>query len=398
MTTGQSEAPAMDGAAILAAARALAPGLAARSADIERARRLPPDVVAALRAAGMFRMAMPAARGGPQMSLPEQIEVLEVLAAADASVGWCVKIGADSGYFAGVMAPAVADELLPGLDLAIAGFAPPGPGRLDRVEGGYVLNGRFPFGSGSTHADLFFATGVVFEEDGRPAQGGQWGGVMPRIAFVKPAQVTIEDTWHSTGLSGTGSHHWVAKDVFVAERHTLDPFTQIRRRDIANYAHPLNFTATLAAIPLGIMARALDEALAFAQAKTVAFPPPARGMSTIPQVCGTIAQAHAAYRAARALVFESAQTFVAALAATGEAPQTVRATLGLSMIHATRTACDVVHTLFDLVGTAAIHKEAVMGRLLRDALTANQHVTVSQTMVETHGAALFGAPNPSPFF
>lgn len=386
----------MDSDAILAAARALYPAIAARSDEIEALRRLPADLVAQLRVAGMFRMAMPRSRGGPQMTLAEQIAVIELLSSADTSVGWCVKIGADSGYFAGVMTPQVADELMPSLDSVIAGFAPPGPGRLDRVDGGYLLSGRFPFGSGSTHADLFFATGMVFE-DGRPADGGLWGGMVPRLAFLKPEQVTVEDTWFTTGLSGTGSNHWVAKEVFIPERHALDPFTQIRKREDPSYAHPLNFTGTLAAVPLGIMARAIDEAKAVANAKIIPFPPPARPMNEIGHVRSTIADATMRYRAARALALESAEALQAALAIDGEAPLEIRAAVALSMVNASRAACEVTRILFDLVGTGAIQQGATMGRLLRDAMTVNQHVTVGQPGVEMLGGMLMGTPHPSPF-
>src|SRR5438552_2946565 len=78
---------------ILANARAMAPSIAARSEEIEALRRLPADLVADLRAAGFFRMGRSRAKGGPQMSLPQHLEVIEVLAHADPSVGWCVKIG-----------------------------------------------------------------------------------------------------------------------------------------------------------------------------------------------------------------------------------------------------------------------------------------------------------------
>ncbi|MBO9575874.1 MAG: acyl-CoA dehydrogenase family protein [Sphingobium sp.] len=383
--------------AMLEAARALYPVIAERSAEIEQLRRLPADLVAQLRAAGMFSMAMPKSRGGPQLSLADQILVLEQLSCADSSVGWCVKIGGDSGYFAGIMDPAVVDELMPRLDTIIAGFAPMGPGRLDKVEGGYLLSGRFPFGSGSTHADIFFASGAVFE-NGEPASGGTWGGIPVRLGFTTADKVQVEDNWFTTGLSGTGSNHWVAKEVFIPERHTLDPLTQVSRPDIANYAHPLNFTATLAAVPLGIMARALDEANAFVLGRTVPFPPPSRLLSEVGQARGAIAQAEMIRGPARAYVLENARAFTRALAAHGEASLELRAAVGLGMAHACRAACEVTRLLFDLVGTSAIHQGAVMGRLLRDAMTANQHVTVSQGNVEALGGMLLGHPHPSPFY
>src|SRR5690606_30966873 len=91
---------------ILANARAMAPAIAARSAEIEALRRLPADLVADLRAAGFFRMGRARSKGGPQMSLMQHFEVIEVLAHADPSVGWCVKIGTDSGNIAELLPPA----------------------------------------------------------------------------------------------------------------------------------------------------------------------------------------------------------------------------------------------------------------------------------------------------
>ena len=71
---------------ILANARAMAPAIAARSEEIEALRRLPDDLVAELRAAGFFRMGRSTAKGGPQMTLTQHLEVIEVLAHADPSV------------------------------------------------------------------------------------------------------------------------------------------------------------------------------------------------------------------------------------------------------------------------------------------------------------------------
>jgi hypothetical protein len=91
----------------------MAPAIAARSEEIEALRRLPADLVAELRAAGFFRMGRSRAKGGPQMTLPQHLEVIEVLAHADPSVGWCVKIGTDSGLIAEFLPAEASARLLP---------------------------------------------------------------------------------------------------------------------------------------------------------------------------------------------------------------------------------------------------------------------------------------------
>jgi alkylation response protein AidB-like acyl-CoA dehydrogenase len=49
---------------LLADIRELAAGIAARAAEIEADRRLPPDLVEALRSIGVFRMLVPRSHGG----------------------------------------------------------------------------------------------------------------------------------------------------------------------------------------------------------------------------------------------------------------------------------------------------------------------------------------------
>ncbi|MFD0207393.1 MULTISPECIES: acyl-CoA dehydrogenase family protein [Saccharothrix] len=86
-------AVAETGEEILARAQELAPRLRERSEEIERLRRLPEDVVAMMRDAGVFRMGFGRDRGGPEMTSEQQTRVVEALAHGDASAGWCAMIG-----------------------------------------------------------------------------------------------------------------------------------------------------------------------------------------------------------------------------------------------------------------------------------------------------------------
>ena len=81
----------------LAAARELDPKIRAAANEIELGRRLPLHIVHEMQRAGVFRMSMPRAWGGSELDLPSQLEVIEALSIADASVGWCAMIGTDGG-------------------------------------------------------------------------------------------------------------------------------------------------------------------------------------------------------------------------------------------------------------------------------------------------------------
>src|SRR5437899_6422533 len=119
--SGEAVGTPMSAADIHANARALSAYLREKSDEIEQARRLPDEVVARLRDAGMFRLMMPKEWGGPEMRPAEQVEVIEELAKANASAAWCVMIGCDSGFFAGFLEDSAAREIYSRLDMATAG-------------------------------------------------------------------------------------------------------------------------------------------------------------------------------------------------------------------------------------------------------------------------------------
>src|SRR6266478_521385 len=97
MTYFASQAGKED-SSVLQAAIGLAEQIRAASDEIETGRRIPQSIAAAMKEAGVFGMAMPYAWGGPELDPLTQIRVIEALAMADGSVGWCAMIGCDSGY------------------------------------------------------------------------------------------------------------------------------------------------------------------------------------------------------------------------------------------------------------------------------------------------------------
>src|SRR3546814_4169169 len=79
------------------------------------------------------------------------------------------------------------------------------PGKAVSVDGGYIINGRWGYGSGSHHADYIYC--AITEPDGRQGPGG---------AFIAPAgDYKIDRTWNVAGMQGSGSDTIVATDLFV---------------------------------------------------------------------------------------------------------------------------------------------------------------------------------------
>jgi alkylation response protein AidB-like acyl-CoA dehydrogenase len=378
----------LSAADIISATRALQPEILARGDEIASLRRLPSDLVITLKAAGVFRMAMPKAWGGPEMTPREQCEVYEALGAADASVAWCAKIGSDSGYFAAQLEEGVAHTLFPDLDYVTAGQVPPN-GLGERVDGGYRLSGHWTFGSGCTHADVI-ATGFLVTENGKLVMRG--GAPQARIAFAPASQFEIIDTWHSTGLAGSGSNDYRVKDLFVPEAHTLSQDDPPRRSEPL-YCYFGMFLASWHGLALGLARRAIDAAIAIADKKMHIFPPPPMPLRQRPHARVALAKAEMAWRASRAFTYETIDRIWHEAQTDGRISPDTRRAMALSLTHAFRMARDVAQMMYDLAGpTAVFSTKTPLDRLLRDAITMSQHLLLSDSFLEMVGAGLVGDP------
>jgi indole-3-acetate monooxygenase len=378
----------LSAADILSAVRALAPEIQARGDEIASLRRLPADLVSKLKAAGAFRIAMPKAWGGPEMSPREQCEVYEVLGAADASVAWCVKIGSDSGYFAAQLEESAARTLYPGLDYVTAGQVPPN-GLGERVDGGYRLSGHWTFGSGSTHADVI-GTGFLVTEQGKPVMRD--GRPLSRIAFAPASQFEILDTWHSTGLAGSGSNDYRVKDLFVPDAHTISQDDPPRRSE-PSYCYFGMFLASWHGIALGVARRAIDAALAIAEKKMHIFPPPPTPLRTRPHARVALAKAEMTWRAARAFTYETTDRIWEEACTQGRVSPDTRRAMALSLQYSFRSAREVAQSMYDLAGpTAVFSTKTPLDRLLRDAITMSEHLLLSDSFLEMVGAQIVGDP------
>ncbi len=365
--------PPETAAEILARAQALAPVLRDRAEEIERARRLPADVVDLLRGTGVFRMGFSRAHGGPELTSIEQTEVIEALAYGDAGAGWCAMIGSDTGLYASFLDHAVAAEMFPSLDMATAGLLFPN-GRAEIVPGGYRLTGRWQFGSGVTHAD-WVVSGAFLYRDGEPEHDSI-------LLMVPKADVEVLDTWYTTGLAGSGSCDYAITDVFVPAEHTLT-FAEVRGGS-GPLAQPEVHMRNMPGVALGVTRAALDHATDTAVAA---------GREDDFRTQTTIAGCEGDFAAAREGVYGALRRQHEVLSAGGTLDDLTpreRAALPLSRRHAFRTARAIVTRLYDLVQTSAIYRPSPLDRWLRDTTTMCQHIVAQDRILQTAGAHLLG--------
>ena len=372
------------GTPILDAVRELAPTIAARADEIEAARRLPPDLVTDLTAAGCFGMLRPRSHGGAGVDLVTSMRVYEDLSRADASVGWTVAIGAGCWLdLVGLPRPTFDAVFADDPDVKVGGAIRPA-GVAAAADGGYRVTGRWGFVSGCQHCDWIY--GNCIEE------GATGNGDVPplRVALFRADEIEIEDTWSVSGLCGTGSHDVVADDVFVptdrtfallsAEPCLADPLVRMPL--------PSPYALQMASGALGIAQGALDDILALASDKVPLFA--GASLATNPLFQNQLGQADAGLRAARSLVYgEAAEAWATALAGDPFTTEQ-RARIRGSATWACDTAAAVVGMAYRAGGGSSLYRSSPLQRRFRDVHALTQHFLLKLDSLTTVGAVMAG--------
>ncbi|MDN3029363.1 acyl-CoA dehydrogenase family protein [Streptomyces sp. S.PB5] len=202
--------------AVLRAARAA--GDAARAAD--RDRRLAPGVVTALKEAGFARYFVPRRWGGREGGFADLITATALIAGHCPSAAWCGMLWAAHGRYAARLPEEGQRELwAKGPDtLIVAALAPPA-GAARPVPGGWLLEGRWDCVSGVDHSHwVLLAAPVVDAPVAAGAAPAAPARAAARVLVVPRSEVSVHDTWRSTGLRGTGSNSVEVHGVFVPDR------------------------------------------------------------------------------------------------------------------------------------------------------------------------------------
>jgi alkylation response protein AidB-like acyl-CoA dehydrogenase len=348
-------------ASLVARARESAAVIAPLAPRIEAERRLPAEAVAALVDRNLLKLVVARAYGGEEASIATLLAVIEEIARADGSAGWCTMIHASSGLMSAFLDDAVAREVYGPRDAITCGvFAP--MGRATKVEGGYRVTGRWPFASGCEHSTWRMGGASI---DGEPD---------PRSFLFRAGETRVIDTWDVSGLRGTGSHDIEVTDVFVPAGHTLS---------LLEPRLPVPFfgvlAAAVAAVGLGIARAAVD---AFIELARVKHPQASkRTLAHRELIQLQVAQAEGKVRGARALLFDALE---------GGTSTAARAHLRLAACHAATESAAAVDLVYHAGGGTSIYAKSPLQRCFRDVHVATQHVMVSPTAATLAGRVLLG--------
>ena len=380
-------------ASLVAHARALRPVLEKNVQQTEQARRVAEDSIAALKAAGIFRTMVPRRHGGFEGSVRTHLEVTAAVAEGCGSTAWVVALTNVCAWFTGLFAARAQDDVFgTNPDARVAGVFSPST-QVRRVEGGIVTSGKWFWSSGCLHADWAMLGLLELDAAGNPLN--QYLALMPM------SELTIEDTWFTAGMKGTGSNCVVAKDVFVPEHRLLPLMKAVAGefetpfKDEVSYRSAFIPVAALVLVgaQLGMARAALAHVIEKASQRSIAY-------TSFKKQSDSVAFQMQVSKAALKIDTAHLHAFRAAddideAALRGELlDYKTRARVRADTGYVAQYATDAINLLMTAHGAGSFADASPMQRLWRDANTAARHAIVLQPVgEEIYGKALLGVEN-----
>ncbi len=192
-----------------ARARALAPLIRERAASAEAQRRQPDETIQAIIDSGLVRVLIPKRWGGYELTLDSLVDSVLEIAHMDGSAGWCYSFLLIHPWFLALFPDqAQRDVWSSNPDVALATSLAPA-GLFAKVDGGYILNGRWAWSSGVDYCEWNMLAALPATMDGPP-----------RVFLLPRGDYSILDTWFVAGQKASGSKDVTVKDIFIPEHRS----------------------------------------------------------------------------------------------------------------------------------------------------------------------------------
>jgi len=346
----------------------------------EEAGRLSAATLAFLRDQDFLKLKLPAELGGAEADNALQFEVYERIAYHNVAASWCAFIYTD---LIALFGSSLGQQ---GLDAMFADGLPlvcGGGGRLIGdvvpVDGGYMVSGKFAYGSGLPGSDW---TAVM-------AMDKTLADAPVLMCAIPSGKVQSLENWDVFGLRATASSDFTVTETFVPEALTIELGTPpLRGGPQFTLGTTGLISHTIPGVALGVTRRVLDDLASLAKDKQRGY----TSRLTIgdrPAFQAFMARADLRVKSARALMIENGLR-LSAQAATGQGTLEVEAEARAAGTYATELAVEVITEALRWAGGEAIRRGTRFESALRDINVASTHYCLNNTSLESHGQYLLG--------
>ena len=380
-------------AELWARAEGLLPRLRERAARCEELRRLSDETLRDFHDAELFRIHQPKRVGGAELEFDAVVTFGALLARACASTSWVWVNYAAHHMMLGMFPREAQDEIWnASRDALIASSFVFPAAKARKVEGGYVISGRWPFSSGVAPSEWNMLAGLAFLDDNAPPE--------QRVFLLQKSQYKVIDNWFAGGLRGTGSMDVEAKEQFVPEHRTLavadtkggpTPGSAVNPGPLFQMPVFALFPYMLSGVPLGIAEGLIDDYGPRGGRMTGA------RVAEIQSTQIRLGEATAHARASRLVQLANCREAQALIEA-GDVPDLkTKARYRLEGAYAVDWAVRAVDVMFALMGAGGLYESGPAPRAFRDAHAVKQHFSFNTDIAATtYGRAALGLPTDNP--
>ncbi|MEU4838102.1 acyl-CoA dehydrogenase family protein [Nocardia testacea] len=360
--------------------------------------RLPDTTAKHMRDSGIVRMFQPQEYGGLESHPREAAETIMALAALDGAAGWVAGIVGVHPWELAFFDPRAQEEIWgPDIDMWMASpYAPMGV--AVPVEGGYILNGRWSFSSGTDHCGWVMIGAAVGD-----AAGNRTDKVL-HVVLPRADYRIDHDSWNVIGLRGTGSKDLIVADAFLPEYRTLDADIVLggngwrhAGRDETLYRFPFSclFPLGITSSLIGMTEGALACYIAAQKQRVQVTGVP---IKEDPYVLFALSEAASEIAAARTALLETVDRFWDKTDRGEEIGFEERAIGRRTQISAAWRAVRAMDEVFARAGGAAVHLRTPMQRFWRDAHVGLTHaIHVPGTTYHSAALAQLGGDPQGPY-
>jgi 3-hydroxy-9,10-secoandrosta-1,3,5(10)-triene-9,17-dione monooxygenase len=364
---------------LLARARAMIPTLKERAARTESERRIPDETIADMRAAGFFRILQPKRWGGFEMDPQAFFDVQMALAEGCMSTGWVFGVVGGHPYELALFPDQAQCEVWGENSEILASSSYQPVGKVERVEGGFMLSGHWGFSSGCDHCQWVLLGAVI-----PPAAAGEPPEM--RTFLLPRSDYRIEDAWHVFGLKGTGSEDIVVERAFVPEYRTheaVDGFLCQNPGQAENDAPLFSlpwaqvFVRLVSTAAIGGARGAVQAALDIAKSRISTNT--GKASKSDPLLLNAIARAYAELDEMATVLDRNFSDMMENARAGGKLPIEKRTLYRYQSASVVRRCAALVDTLMPLLGGRAIYLSSPIVRFWLDLNAARAHVANDPT-------------------
>jgi len=315
-----------------------------------------------------FRLLVPHAYAGQQITLTELLQQQEAISWADGSTGWVITLCNGAGWFGGFISPEIAPDIFSDEHVCLAGSGA-ASGTAEITENGYRVNGAWKYASGIHHATHITANCII-TKNGEPVLTDGEPLIRPFIFDRK--DVTIVPAWKYTGMVATGSDAFEIKNVEVAanRRFEINPAAAIISDPIYLYPFLQLAETTIAVAISGVALHFVDLCKKLFTEKLKQ--PKLSGWQKA-MLIEEIEAAESKIDSQRKAFYDAAELSWEAIGHSNIIPDEVLKAVSNNSHALAQISREMVDKLYPLCGLAAAHTGSEINRTWRDLHTASQH-------------------------